>query len=115
MNEQVELYDVRVGMETYARVISERISEQETWRGMVRGAAMLCLEIQDEPACSENPYLCNLLVTAVICVLLESEDFVGDSDRERELALVKSTKSSIAQAIADWQDEVDECYPEIDY
>ena len=109
MNEQ--LYDVRVGVETYARVISESISEKETWRDMVRGAAMLCLEFQEEPACSENPYLCSLLVAAVICVLLESEDFFGDSDHVRELALVKSTKNALEQMVSEFQKVVDDCYP----
>ena len=110
MNDQ--LYDVRIGVDTYSQIIRESIIEQEAWRDMVRGAMELCLEFQEEPACSENPYLCNLLVTAVICVLGESEDFFGDSDRVRELALVKSTKSALEQVISYVQDEVDDCYAE---
>lgn len=112
MNNQMDLYDVRVGVGTYARIISESIKEQETWQDMVQGAVEMCLEIQDEPACSENPYLCNLLVTAVTCVLIESKDFFGDSDHVRELALVKSTKSALEQIVSDIQDQVDDCYPE---
>ena len=114
MNDKWGLYDARVGVETYARIISESIKEQETWRDMVLGAAALCLEFQDEPACSENPYLCNLLTTAVICVLIESKDFFVDSDRSRELVLVKSTKTALEEVISQIRDEVDDCYPEGD-
>ena len=110
MNE--ELYDVRVGMETYSRIISESITEQETWRDMVMGAAALCFNFVEEPACSENPYLRDLLVCAVSCVLIESKDIFGDSDRERELALVKSTKSALEQMVSHMQNDVDDCYPE---
>jgi hypothetical protein len=112
MNDKWDLYDARVGVETYARIISESIKEQETWRDMVLGAVALCLEFQDGPACGDNPYLCNLLMNAVICVLIESKDFFGDSDHVRELELVRSTKRAIAEVISDIQDEVDDCYPE---
>ncbi len=114
MNDKWDLYDARVGVETYAQFIGESLIEQATWRDMVLGAVALCLEFQDEPACSENPYLCNLLTTAVICVLIESKDFFGDSDHVRELELVRSTKRALEEVISRIQDEVDDCYPEGD-
>ena len=114
MNNQIDLYDVRVGVETYSRIISESIKEQQTWRDMILGAVELCLELREEPACSENPYLCNLLTTAIICVLMKSKDFVVDSDHVHELELVRSTKRALAEVISNIQDEVNECYPEGD-
>ena len=110
MNDQ--LYDVRVGVETYSRIIRESIIEQENWRDMVRGAAVLCSGFNDEPACSENPYLCSLIIASINCVLLESTDFFDDSDHARDLALMKSTKSALEQVISTMQDQVDDCYPE---
>ena len=107
-----ELYDVRVGMETYSRIISESITEQETWRDMVSGAVELCSDIRNELVCTENPYLRELLVDAVAYVLIESKDIFSDSDHVRELALVKSTKSVLEQMVSDMQDDVDDCYPE---
>lgn len=112
MNDQEDLYDARVGVETYARYIRQDLKEQETWRDMVQGAAELCIEIQDTPACTENPYLCNLLVTVVVGVLLGSEDYFGESDQTRELALVRSTKKEIMKAISEIEEMVDENYPE---
>ena len=111
MNNQIDLYDVRVGVETYARVIRESISEQETWLDMVCGAVMLVSEIRNERVCRENPYLLELLVDAVTCVLLESEYFFSESDHERELAVVKSTKSALEHSISHMQEKVDDCYP----
>ncbi len=114
MNNLADLYDVRVGMETYARVISESISEQETWRDMVWGALELCSDIRNELVCTENPYLRELLVDAVTCVLFKSKDIFGDSDHVRELALVKNTKTALEQMVSEFQDVVDDCYPEGD-
>lgn len=113
MNNQEDLYDARVGVETYARYIRESLLERENWRDMVRGAAELCLEIEATPACRENPYLCNLIMTIVVTVLLVSEDYFGESDRVRELALVRSTKRAAMKAISEIKHDVDECYPEI--
>ena len=110
MNDQ--LYDVRIGVDTYSQIIRESIIEQETWRDMVLGAVGLCAEIQGELACTENPYLRDLLMESVIRVLLKSGDFFGDTDHVRELALVKSTKFALEQVISDMQDQVDDCYPE---
>ena len=115
MNDHLDLYDARLGVETYARLISESIKEQETWRDMVLGAAALCSESKIEPACSENPYLQDLLMNAIACVLFESKDFFGDSDQVRESDLVRSTRSALDEVISAIQDEVDECYPEIDH
>ena len=112
MIDKLELYDARVGVETYARIISESIKEQETWRDMVWGAVALCAEIRDTPACSENPFLCDLLITAVGCVLIESADFFGASDQVRESDLVRSTRRALEEVISEIQEEVDECYPE---
>ena len=112
MNNQEDLYDARVGVETYARYIRESLLEQESWRDMVRGAAELCLEIGATPACTENPYLRDLLMTVIVCVLLESEDYFGESDQARELALVRRTKRVVMEAISEIQQDVDECYPE---
>ena len=66
------------------------------------------------PACTENPYLCNLVMTVVRTVLLASEDYFGESDQARELALVRSTKSAIVEALSRIQRDVDECYAETD-
>lgn len=112
MNDQ--LYEVRFGVEHYAQLINESLIDQESWQDMVEGAVALCLEFQDEPACSENPYLCSLLTTAIICVLMKSKDFVVDSDHVHELELVRSTKRALAEVISNIQDEVNECYPEGD-
>ena len=114
MNDQYDLYDARVGVETYAQSIRESLKEQETWWDMVRGAAGLCAEIEDTPACTENPYLCNLLMTVVRTVLLETEDCFGESDQARELALVRRTKRAVLEAISRNEQYVDECYPETD-
>ena len=95
MNDQYELYDVRVGVATYTRWIYESLIEQESWRDMVRGAAGLCAESENTPACTENPYLCNLVMTVVRTVLLKSEDYFGESGQARELALVRRTKKEI--------------------
>ncbi len=111
MNDQYDLYDARVGVETYAQSIRESLKEQETWSDMVRGAAGLCAEIEDTPACTENPYLCNLLMTVVRTVLLESEHYFGESNQARELALVRSTKRAIMESISEIQHDVDDCYP----
>ena len=109
-----ELYDVRVGVKYVSEVIREWVIDQATWREMVIGTGCLFVLFHEEPACRENPYLYELLLNAVGCVLYETKDFVSDSgrDRERELALVKSTKSALEQVISDKQDEVDICYPE---
>ena len=107
-----ELYDVRVGMETYSRIISESITEQETWRGMVRGAVGLCTDIRNDLVCTENPYLRELLVDAVTYVLIESQNIFGESDHVRELALVNSTKNALERMVSEMQEQVDECYPE---
>ena len=112
MNDQYELYDARVGVSTYARYIRESLKEQENWRDMVRGAVMWCDEIENTPACSENPHLCNLLMTVVRIVLLESEDDFGELDQARELALVRRTKRVVMEAISKIEQDVDECYPE---
>ena len=112
MNDQYELYDVRVGVATYTRWIHESLIEQESWRDMVRGAAGLCAEIENTTACTENPYLCNLLMTVVRTVLLESEHYFGQSNQARELALVRSTKRAIMESISEIQHDVDDCYPE---
>lgn len=114
MNNQLDLYDTRVGVETYARLISESIKEQETWRDMVYGAMELCDQFCQEPACRENPYLYELLLNAIVCVLFQAKDFFGDSDHVRELELVRSTKRALEQVISRIQDEVDDCYPEGD-
>ena len=115
MNDKWNLYDARVGVETYARLISESIKEQETWRDMVLGTGALLSESQDTAVCWENSYLRDLIIKAVVCVLIESKDFFGDSDHARELELVRSTKRALEEVISAIQDEVDECYPEIDY
>ena len=112
MNDHLDLYDARVGVETYARLISERIKEKEAWRDVVSGAMVLCTEIQNEPSCSENPYLRDLLMNAIACVLLETKDFFGDSDQVCELDLVRRTRRALEEVISAIQDEVDECYPE---
>ncbi len=112
MNDHLDLYDARLGVETYARLISESIKEQETWRDMVLGTVALLSEIQDTPACTENPYLRDLLINAVVRVLIMSTDFFGDSDQVRELDLVRSTRRALEEVISAIQDEVDECYPE---
>ena len=112
MNDLEDLYDARVGVETYARHIRQDLQKQETWRDMVRGAAGLCAEIENTPACTENPYLCNLVMTVVRTVLLASEDYFGESDQARELALVRRTKRVVMEAISEIQQDVDECYPE---
>ena len=114
MNDHLDLYDARLGVETYARLISESIKEQETWRDMVLGTVALLSEIRDTPACRENPYLRDLLINAVVRVLIMSADFFGDSDHMRESALVRSTKRALEEAISAIQDEVNDCYPEID-
>jgi hypothetical protein len=79
---------------------------------MVWGAVELCTEIRDELACTENPYLRELLIDSIAYVLIESKDIFGDSDHVRELALVKSTKSALERVVSDFQDQVDDCYPE---
>ena len=115
MNYQLDLYDARVGVENYARLMSESLIEQATWRDMVWGAMKLCTEIRNEPSCRENPYLRDLLMNAIACVLLETKDFFGVSDQVRESDLVRSTRSALEEVISAIQDEVDECYPEIDH
>ncbi len=115
MNEQLDLYDARVGVETYARIISESIKEQETWQDMVLGTGDLLIEIQTQPACTENPYLRDLIITTVVCVLIESKDFFGDSDQVRELELVRSTRRALEEVISAIQEQVDDCYPESDH
>ena len=114
MNDKWDLYDARVGVETYSQIIRESVTEQETWRDMVRGAVGLCDEIRNELVCTENPYLRELLVDAVTCVLIKSKDIFGDSDHVRELALVKNTKTALEQMVSEFQDVVDDCYPEGD-
>ncbi len=103
MNYDEDLYDARVGVETYARYIRQNLKDQETWRDIVRGAADLCIDIQYRPACRENPYLCDLLMTVVGSVLSESEDNFGGSDRIGESALVRSTKKEILKAISEFE------------
>lgn len=107
-----ELYDVRVEMETYSRIISETIAEQETWWDMVWGATELCIKLELEPAWSEKPHLRELLLTTVCCVLDRTKGFFDDSDHAGELALVKGTKSDLEYVISAVQDQVDKCYPE---
>ncbi len=115
MNDHLDLYDARLGVETYARLISESIKEQETWRDMVLGTVALLSESQDTAACWENSYLRDLIIKAVVCVLFESKDFFGDPDQVRESDLVRSTRRALEEVISAIQDEVDECYPEIDH
>ena len=112
MNDQEDLYDARVGVETYAQYIRQDLKEQETWRDMVRGAAEWCFQIVETPACTENPYLRDLLIIFVITVLLESENYFGESHRIGESALVRSTKKEILKAISEIEEMVDESYPE---
>ena len=112
MNDDYELYDARVGVQTYAQYIRESLEKKESWRDIVRGAAELCIEIQDKPACTENPYLCNLLITVVVGVLLGPEDYFGESDKARELALVRRTKKEIMNSISWIEEMVDDSYPE---
>ena len=114
MNDQVDLYDVRVGVEYFAELISERLIDQETWRDIVCGAIGLSESFCEEPACRENPYLYELLLNAINCVLFQAMDYFVDSDHVRELALVKSTKRALEEVISRIQEEVDDCYPEGD-
>ena len=111
MNDQEDLYDARVGFDTYAQYIRERLKKQKNWRDMARDTAELCLEIQDTPACSENPYLCNLIITVVICVLAESEDYFDESDKARGQELLNRTKREIIKAISELEEMVDDSYP----
>ena len=112
MNDQEDLYDARVGVETYARYIRQDLKEQETWRDMVRDAAEWCFQIVETPACTENPYLRDLLIVVVNTVLLGSENYFGESHRIGESALVRSTKKEILKAISEIEEMVDESYPE---
>ena len=112
MNDQEDLYDARVGVETYARYIRQNLKDQKNWRDMVRGAEDLCSDILNTPACRENPYLCELLINVVVSVLLGSEHYFGESDKARELASVRSTKLQILNAILWLEGKLDESYPE---
>ena len=46
MNDQEDIYDAHVGVDTYSQSIRESLKEQESWRDMIRGAAGLCAEIE---------------------------------------------------------------------
>ncbi len=112
MNDQKDLYDVRVGVETYARYIRQDLKEQETWGDMVRGAAEWCFKIVETPACTENPYLRDLLIIVVNTVILASENYFGESHRIGESALVRSKKKEILKVISEFEEMVDDNYPE---
>ena len=111
MNNQEDLYDVRIGFDTYAQYIRERLKKQKNWRDMACDTAELCLEIQNTPACSENYYLCNLIITVVICVLGETENHFDESDKARGQELLNRTKREIIKAISELEDMVDDSYP----
>ncbi len=112
MIDQLHLYDARVGVETYARIISEDIKEQETWRKMVLQTSALLSGCLVSEVCWENVYIRDLIIKAVMCVLIESTDFFGASDQVRESDLVRSTRRALEEVISEIQNEVDECYPE---
>ena len=112
MNDQEDLYDARVGFETYARHIRQNLKDQETWGDMVRGAEELCIDISNTPACRENPHVFELLIDVVLSVLLATENYFGESDKARELPLVRSTKEQIMNTISWIEGKVDESYPE---
>ncbi len=112
MIDKLELYDARVGVETYARIINESIKEQETWRGMVLETGSLLDGCLFSEVCWENVYIRSLIIRAVDCVLYESMGFFGASDQVRESDLVRSTRRALEEVISDIQNEVDECYPE---
>ncbi len=112
MNDQEDLYDARVGVETYVRYIRQDLKEQETWRDMVRDAAEWCFQIVETPACTENPYLRDLLIIVVNTVLLKSENHFGESHRIGESALLRSTQKKILKEISEYEEMLDENYPE---
>ncbi len=112
MNDQEDLYDARIGFDTYAQYIRERLKKQKNWRDMVRDAAEWCFQIVETPACTENPYLRDLLVIVVTTVLQESENYFGESHRIGESALLRSTQKKILKEISEYEEMVDENYPE---
>ena len=112
MIDKLNLYDARVGVETYARLISENIKEQETWRVMVLETSALLDGCLHSEVCWENVYIRSLIIRAVDCVLYESMDFFGASNQVRESDLVRSTRRALEEVISEIRNEVDECYPE---
>ena len=108
---ELDLNDARVGVETYSRIINETMVEKKTWPEMIMGTADLCLDFLDKPACSQNPHLCNLLVTTIVCILFQSKDFIVVLDHGREKELLRRTKAELAKVISNIQEEIDECYP----
>lgn len=93
----------------YSQCIIERIRSYETWSGIVREAVQLCNEVEDRQRVRDDSHLCNLMMSVVRTVLLESEVFFEFLPGNRETVVVDRTKIALRDAISDVMEQADEC------